>query len=449
MNDKQPEERKPAFGAHLGAWLEERTEELTHRWVNTLAEQLDGEEPEDILPSDDLLNHIPEILDRVAACLADPGESMIEALLVDDLYRLAELRRRQGFGIQELLREYQILGDLIQAEAVQAAEEYSGPLDATEVVDAMGKLYRALHLMDQLTARSFRAFEQRYQQEKSDLLQAYGEMLSHELGNRLGAAETAMRLIRSGMKLDDEQRDRLEQLVLEGIQRGLETVKDVRTLADPVELTEAEGTILLPLLTKEAVRQSKVPASRSEVSLELEGEVPTVRVPGAPVRLILSNLVGNALKYHRTDGPDRWVRVRTELDDDDDLVLSVEDNGPGIPAEERARVFEHHYRGEVRSEGSGLGLSIVEEAVQKLGGEIRVEEGSEGGALFTARIPVPDGSRPSEEDEDAGEDADAEEGGEGDAAEDGTGADRTKGPARTAEAGEDAHPEAGAAGGAD
>jgi len=69
--------------------------------------------------------------------------------------------------------------------------------------------------------------------------------------------------------------------------------------------------------------------------------------------------------------------------------VAVEDNGPGIPADERRAVFETRYRGQVEPPGSGLGLAIAQDASRQLGGSLFVEDGSDGGARFVLRIPLP------------------------------------------------------------
>jgi signal transduction histidine kinase len=75
------------------------------------------------------------------------------------------------------------------------------------------------------------------------------------------------------------------------------------------------------------------------------------------------------------------------------LILEVSDDGAGIPASDRARIFERFFRGDAArtitdSEGTGLGLSIARAIVVTHGGEIDVASSSSGGALFRVRLPV-------------------------------------------------------------
>jgi signal transduction histidine kinase len=384
-------ESPSTFSVFLGSRLEKRRVEVTREWVQILADQLpvDGE---DIFPSEDLLNHIPDILERIAAYVADPEAELLEALVIDDLSRLAELRRRQGFGVQELLREYQILTHLLQKHSEEAAAQYNGPSTLVEVVRAVGRLKDATHLLSAVTARSFELWHGRYAQERQDVLETYGQILSHELGNRLGAAETAVQLLQSDLEIPQDRIDRLLELALESIRRGLETVDDVQVLAQPVDQKSRTASVGLRLLIAESVRLARGNGEPSGVEVSSVATVPAVRVPGPPLRVALSNLLGNALKYHRDAGPNRWIRVASRVDGDTVEVV-VEDNGPGIPDEDHERVFHHRFRGNVTEEGSGLGLAITRDAIEAVGGTVVLENGDDGGARFVVRIPVHEDQR--------------------------------------------------------
>ncbi|MEK9500856.1 ATP-binding protein [Gaopeijia maritima] len=376
------------FSAFLGSRLHERREDLAHRWVRILSDQLpvDGRE---VFPSDDLLNHIPDILERVAEFVADPEAEVLEAMVIDDLARLAELRRCQGFGVQELLREYRILAELLQDESEAAAADFDGTVHVVEVVRAVGRLKEATFLLSSVTARSFELWQGRYAQERQEVLATYGQILSHELGNRLGAAETAAQLLATHADLPPEKVARLIDLIIESVRRGLQTVDDIGILARPLDKKVRSAPIGLRLLVKESVRLVEARAERKGIAVIEEGEAPDVRVAGSPMRVALSNLLSNAVKYHRDGPPDRWIKVTGTLDGETVLVV-VEDNGPGIPEKDRERVFHHHFRGNVIEEGSGLGLAITRDALSAVGGSVSLSEGEQGGARFTVRIPTID-----------------------------------------------------------
>jgi signal transduction histidine kinase len=102
------------------------------------------------------------------------------------------------------------------------------------------------------------------------------------------------------------------------------------------------------------------------------------------LREALGNLIDNAIRYTPSGG-----RVEIAITDDPPSI-SVLDSGPGIPPEERGKVFERFVRGEgTVGAGSGLGLSIVKEIASLHGAEVRLDAGAERGARFMLRFPAP------------------------------------------------------------
>lgn len=102
------------------------------------------------------------------------------------------------------------------------------------------------------------------------------------------------------------------------------------------------------------------------------------------IRQILINLISNALKYRRS-------RMHVSVSGEDDLIVSVEDDGPGIPCGKEEAIFERFSKksGEKDSEipGLGLGLIGVKVLVEAMGGEIRFVSAKDAGTCFTVRIP--------------------------------------------------------------
>jgi signal transduction histidine kinase len=105
------------------------------------------------------------------------------------------------------------------------------------------------------------------------------------------------------------------------------------------------------------------------------------------ITTILSNLIANAIKYHRSEKDAPFVAVGARLEDGQ-LHLWVQDNGPGIAPQIQARMFEMFYRGDERSGGSGLGLYLVKETLHKLGGSIMAESDLGRGSTFHVWVPL-------------------------------------------------------------
>ena len=101
------------------------------------------------------------------------------------------------------------------------------------------------------------------------------------------------------------------------------------------------------------------------------------------LRLLIDNLIENAIRH----GGERVI-VGLERDHGT-LLLTVADDGPGVPAHEREHIFERFTRGAQagNSPGSGLGLALVAQQAQMQGGDVTVGDSAAGGALFTVRLP--------------------------------------------------------------
>jgi signal transduction histidine kinase len=98
-------------------------------------------------------------------------------------------------------------------------------------------------------------------------------------------------------------------------------------------------------------------------------------------------LISNAYKYHRYDQEDPFIRIDSEPIGAD-LLIRITDNGSGIPEKHLPKIFDMFYRASENSQGSGLGLYIVKEALQKLGGTISVQSECNAGSTFTISIPL-------------------------------------------------------------
>lgn len=105
------------------------------------------------------------------------------------------------------------------------------------------------------------------------------------------------------------------------------------------------------------------------------------------LKVILNNLISNAYKYHQLDQADPYISFSANRNHDR-IVITVTDNGSGIEPDYHQKVFDMFFRASIKSEGSGLGLYIVKETLQKMGGTIWVESIPGKGSTFTFAIPV-------------------------------------------------------------
>lgn len=106
------------------------------------------------------------------------------------------------------------------------------------------------------------------------------------------------------------------------------------------------------------------------------------------LQLALNNLLSNAVRYNEPKG--RIMVTAETLRDGDGFQITVRDEGPGIPIADQARIFEAFYRADSvrsrRKDAHGLGLSLAQEAVQRMGGRIEVASEPGQGAAFTITL---------------------------------------------------------------
>lgn len=131
-----------------------------------------------------------------------------------------------------------------------------------------------------------------------------------------------------------------------------------------------------------------------EISLSIKQPVPFY-APLTQVRVILNNLISNAIKYRKHDIPLSFINVAVDVNEER-AIFSVEDNGEGIPESKIPHIFEMFYRASENSEGSGLGMYIVKNIINKMGGSIKLESTEGVGSSFTVEIP----NRPPSDQED-------------------------------------------------
>lgn len=227
------------------------------------------------------------------------------------------------------------------------------------------------------------------ERELGRLKSRFVSMASHELRTPLATIQSSTEL--AGLFMRRQAIDRAEKH-LDRIQRNID--KMTRLLEDVLVFGRAESGQLpfepismdLTKLVQELVRDIRQGIGAAH-RVEVTGLDAPISIEADPqlVRLILSNLLSNAVKYSPEGGTVRLdVQARADA-----VVLAVADEGIGIPAADRDRLFEPFHRAEnvgTRS-GTGLGLSIAKEAADLHDGTITVDSAEGVGTTFTVRLP--------------------------------------------------------------
>ncbi|MBV8805708.1 MAG: HAMP domain-containing histidine kinase [Sinobacteraceae bacterium] len=214
--------------------------------------------------------------------------------------------------------------------------------------------------------------------------------MSHELKTPLANIREGTELLMDGAvgELDSNQREVAGILRENGIklQRMIENLLSFsawQTSSVGLEATQFR----LRSVVKQVLENQQLTLLSQRVRLDVRIEDVTLIADRSKVRLILENLVSNAVKYSPKGGTIH-LRARTvgEM-----LELDVADSGPGIPMEDRAHVFEAFYTGRASKsssvKGTGIGLSVVLEFVSAHGGTVQIVDGEFPGAHFRISMP--------------------------------------------------------------
>ncbi|HJY38391.1 MAG TPA: ATP-binding protein [Steroidobacteraceae bacterium] len=215
--------------------------------------------------------------------------------------------------------------------------------------------------------------------------------MSHELKTPLASIREGTELLMDGAvgELDSAQREvttilRDNGIKLQQLIENLLSFSAWQARHSGLEISEFR---LRPLV-KSTLETHQLTLLAQRVHLDLKVQDVELRADRAKLKLILDNLLSNALKYSPRGGT---IFIHAHADKDL-LVLDVADTGPGISKEERSAIFDAFYSGRAPTaghlKGTGIGLSVVSEFVQAHGGSVEILDGVFPGAHFRIRLPL-------------------------------------------------------------
>ncbi len=220
--------------------------------------------------------------------------------------------------------------------------------------------------------------------------------MSHELRTPLATITCAgENLADDVVSTPAEARHYGELIKTEG-RRLTKTIGDIllccRLQAKPDAALNPQPTDVAVVIDSALAESRAVAPDGQCIDISIEAGLPGVMADREALKMALKNLVLNAVKYGR-GGPVRVAAKATRsATGGEEVSITVEDEGPGIPDEERHQIFEPFFRGrlarEMGVEGSGIGLSIVRQVARSHGGRVRVGAGERQGARFVLQLPA-------------------------------------------------------------
>lgn len=218
---------------------------------------------------------------------------------------------------------------------------------------------------------------------RGEQLAVLTRLLAHDIRNDANVVAGWSEQLAS--ELDDPDQRAAVQHVQDAATHIVELTHRAR---DVQAIIDEEGEMDLSTVALDRVIREEVEKVRErypEATVTLATPLPSVRVAANELLgSVVANLLNNAVLHN--DGDDPRVEVRAERAGDE-VAVTVADDGPGVPPEQRAALFERA-GGRLDRSASGMGLYIVATLVEEFGGSIDVGDAALGGAAFTVRLPV-------------------------------------------------------------
>ncbi|MEZ0603726.1 sensor histidine kinase [Paraburkholderia sp. IW21] len=388
------------FAAHLRL----QQVDLTERWMKAVFHDAELTES-DRLTYEQLADHIPNILDEICSVLENQDIGHIEPAIRRDARLHGKLRWKQGYRIDELVRELDLFRQMLTGVIVEFSEgrpsftrhqeerarhfideavSFVTLTSIREVVnerdrkidDYTGRLERANHELTLKQRLVGDLYESRMQITRS---------VVHDLRNFLNVFSMALQLIsrapariETALALANRQTADMKTLVDELVEYSV-----VLGDGNPLTLERFSLRELFDELVASCGPAIEAKGLRLEAAFD--GELDTVVSHRLKLKQVALNLLTNAAKYTNAG----QVELAMSAAEHDRWRLRVSDTGVGIRASDRERVFKEFERATADDiPGAGLGLAIVKELCRVLGGEIRFDSQEGEGTVFEITFPM-------------------------------------------------------------
>jgi signal transduction histidine kinase len=378
---------------------------LAASWLVRLKEILPVAANE-VFASDQLLDHIPSLVVEIAAYLSAPSDNEIaaNAAVMAKASELGILRHQQQASVHQLLHEYEILGDILEGFLIEETARLGLRPSTAECFQVQHRLTRAVRVLMRTTVDTFVAEYTSTIQGQTERIQAFNRTASHEMRSPIGTLVFAATLLdTAGVRQDPQRLDKVVATVRSSAERLtwlVENLQRIARMGDTIDVP-SQQRVDLGVLATEVVRQVQDMADKRGVSIRVADGLPTLVADPARVELVLLNLVSNGIKYADPAKPAPFVEIAAAETPGEvvaqTVTIRVLDNGLGIPKVDLPTIFERFFRAhahlddQLRNTGNGLGLAIVGDCVQALGGTIRCESKEGGGTCFYITLPLSSG----------------------------------------------------------
>ena len=378
--------------------------ELTERWMKAVFHDAELTES-DRLTYEQLADHVPNILDEICSVLESQDMDQVESAIEHDARLHGKLRWKQGYRIDELVRELDLFRQMLTGAIVEFSEaqpfftrrheerarhfideavSFVTLTSIREVVnerdrkidDYTGRLERANHELTLKQRLVGDLYESRMQITRS---------VVHDLRNFLNVFSMALQLIsrapakvETALALANRQAADMKTLVDELVEYSVVLGDDSPLVLESFPLRELFDELVISC-------ESAIEAKGLRLQTAFDGALDVVVSNRLKLKQVALNLLTNAAKYTKAG----QVELSMTATENDRWRLRVSDTGVGIGTSDRERVFKEFERATDEDiPGAGLGLAIVKELCRVLEGEIRFDSQEGEGTIFEISFPM-------------------------------------------------------------
>ena len=274
-----------------------------------------------------------------------------------------------------------------------ATDFLTKPFDFTEVLLRINNLLMISHLTGSLKGQN-ELLEEKVKErtveleQKNEELKQFVFIASHDL-------QEPLRMVTDLLgQLQVHYGDKIDERGMKYIDFAVKSSLKMKSLiVDLLEYSKADALVVGDAAKVDLnnvlddvriLLNSAIESTKAEIKI---GIMPEIKAPVSVLRQIFQNLIGNAIRYRKTD-LDPVVIIRAE-ENEKYYVIEVEDNGIGIPLESQGKIFDLFHRIQMPSDqvGSGVGLAITKKIIERMNGSLEVKSEVGVGSVFTIHLP--------------------------------------------------------------
>jgi signal transduction histidine kinase len=351
--------------------------------------------PNEIFPSPSLLDHIPELITRIGGYIGtyDHEDIAANSAVVSKAQELGALRHAQHASVHQILQEYDLLDGVLTTFVKEEIRRFTLRPSPEECIDVANLVSRAIAVLRRSTIETFLNHYTDTITAQAKQLEGFHRVLSHELRQPVGVLSAAAHLLKEHPAA--RTADKFDVLA-RNVDRIIEITRQLERIAQigPTRDNPVTQEVNLTSAMTGAARQLREMVESRRVDVRIAPDLPSITTDAARLELVLVNLLSNAIKYSDPAKAERIIEAGSAPASTGRCAFTIRDNGLGVPQDRIEAIFGQFVRahgerdGELGVCGMGLGLSIVRECLDAMGGTITAESVETKGTTFTVTLPI-------------------------------------------------------------